>query len=207
MSEELLKAIIQLLVIVAKEGDEVDESEKNSVRQFLYENVSREDTKHYLKVLDTYIEETKTGKEAKDHEKIKEITSNINHELTQPQKLVVMVRLMELIIADEKITVRESELLYLIGSNLRIEKEVVDAIKQFVINRNPHNYSKKYSVVASGTEEPGEPRALFAEGLKGHIAFFKIPRVDICFMKCYGGDIWTLNGLMISPNQIKIFSN
>ena len=54
MSEELLKAIIRLLVIVAKEGDEVDESEKNSVRQFLYENVSREDTKHYLQILDRY---------------------------------------------------------------------------------------------------------------------------------------------------------
>ena len=119
MSEELLKAIIRLLVIVAKEGDEVDESEKNSVRQFLYENVSREETKHYLKILDRYIDEIKTGKEAKeDHESIKEITTNINNELTQPQKLVVMVRLMELIIADEKITTRESELLYLIGDNL-----------------------------------------------------------------------------------------
>ena len=140
MSEELLKAIIRLLVIVAKEGDEVDESEKNSVRQFLYENVSREETKHYLKILDKYIDEIKTGKEAKeDHESIKEITTNINNELTQPQKLVVMVRLMELIIADEKITTRESELLYLIGDNLRIDKEDVDAIKQFVINRNPNN--------------------------------------------------------------------
>ncbi len=207
MNEELLKAIIRLLVIVAKEGDEVDESEKNSVRQFLYENVSREDTKHYLKILDRYLDEIKTGKEVEDHEKIKEITTNINNELTQPQKLVVMVRLMELIIADEKITIRESELLYLIGDYLRIEKEVVDAIKQFVINRNPNNYSHTYSVVASDMEGSERSRKLHIPGLKGHIAFFKIPKVDICFMKCYGGDIWTLNGLMISPNQIKIFSN
>jgi len=207
MSEELLKAIIRLLVIVAKEGDEVDESEKNSVRQFLYENVSREDTKHYLKILDTYIDEISTGKESKDQEKITEITDNINHELSQQQKLVVMVRLMELIVADEKITPRESELLELIGGNLRIEKEQVDAIKHFVITQEPDGYSTKYSIVASEIEEPNKPRFLHIEGLKGHIAFFKIPKVDICFLKCYGGDIWTLNGLMISPNQIKIFSN
>lgn len=207
MSEELLKAIIRLLVIVAKEGDEVDESEKNSVRQFLYENVSREDTKHYLQILNRYIEEIKTGTGAKDHEKIKEITSNINNELTQHQKLVVMVRLMELIIADEKITSRESELLYLIGDNLRFDKEIVDAIKQFVINRNPYNYSAKYSVIASGAEEPDRSRFIYMEGLKGHIAFFKLPKINICFMKSYGADIWTLNGLMVSPNQIKIFSN
>ena len=57
MSEELLKAIIRLLVIVAKEESEVNEMEKDNVRQFLYENVSREDTKHYLKILDRYISE------------------------------------------------------------------------------------------------------------------------------------------------------
>ena len=207
MSEELLKAIIRLLVIVAKEADEVDESEKNSVRQFLYENVSREDTKHYLLVLDKYIEEIETGTEANDQENIQEITTHINNELTQPQKLVVMVRLMELIIADEKITLRESELLYLIGNNLRFDKEIVDAIKQFVINRNPHGYSPNYSVVASGAEEPERTKFIHLDGLKGHVAFFKLPKIDICFMKCYGADIWTLNGLMISPNQIKIFSN
>ena len=205
MSEELLKAIIRLLVIVAKEEDVVDESEKNSVRQFLFENVSREDTKHYLKILDQYIDETKTGSEFGDQEKIKEITVNINHELTQQQKLVVMVRLMELIIADEKITARESELLFLIGDNLKFEKEIVDAIKQFVINRNPHNYSKKHCVIASGAEEPERTKFIYMEGLKGHIAFFKLPQIDICFLKCYGADVWTLNGLMVSPNQIKIF--
>ncbi|MEM6641516.1 MAG: ATP-binding cassette domain-containing protein [Bacteroidota bacterium] len=207
MSEELLKAIIRLLVIVAKEGNEVDESEKNSVRQFLYENVSREDTRVYLKLLDQYIEETNTGREGEDRKAIGQITDNINLELSQAQKLVVMVRLMELIIADEKITVRESELLYLIGDHLRFSHEVVDAIKQFVINRNPNNYSSKYSVVASGTYGEDKPRNIHLEGLKGHLAFFKIPKIEICFMKAYGGDIWTLNGFMISPNQIKIFSN
>ena len=207
MSEELLKAIIRLLVIVAKEEGEVVQAEKDSVRQFLYENVSREDTKHYLKILDQYIDEISTGKEEQDQERIKEITSNINHELTQQQKLVVMVRLMELIIADEKVTIRESELLYLIGGHLHFDKETVDAIKQFVINRNPHNYSSQYSVIVSGIEEKERPNTIYLEGLNGHLAFFKLPKVDMCFFKCYGGDIWTLNGLMISPNQIKIFTN
>ena len=57
MSEELLKAIIRLLVIVAKEEGVVDESEKETVREFLYENVTRDDTKHYLKILDEYVNE------------------------------------------------------------------------------------------------------------------------------------------------------
>ena len=93
LSEELLKAIIRLLVIVAKEEGEVDESEKDALRDFLYENVSRDDTRHYLKILDEYVNEIETGDGKDDHTQITEITTNINNELTQQQKLVVMVRL------------------------------------------------------------------------------------------------------------------
>ncbi len=203
MSEELLKAIIRLLVIVAKEEGEVDESEKESVREFLYENVSRDDTKHYLKILDEYLKEI----DAKDdYGQIDNITTNINNELTQPQKLVVMVRLMELIIADEKITERESDLLYRIGKNFKFEDEIVDAIKHFVVNKDPNDYSEIYSVVVSGADEPDRPRQIFHDQLKGHLAFFKLPKIDTCFFKYYGGDIVSLNGLMISPNKIKVFS-
>lgn len=206
MSEELLKAIIQLLVIVAKEEGEVDDTEKDSVREFLYENVSREDTKHYLIILDQYIADIKTGKGTDDRERIEEITSSINHELTQQQKLVVMVRLMELIVADDKITERETELLNLIGKQFKFEDETVSAIKHFVVNRDPYEYSPTYSVVVSGAEEPDRSRFIHLEGLRGHMAFFKLPKIDICFFKCYGGDILSLNGLMVSPNKIKIFS-
>ncbi|GAB4233461.1 MAG: ATP-binding cassette domain-containing protein [Ekhidna sp.] len=206
MSEELLKAIMRLLVIVAKEEGEVDDTEKDSVREFLYENVSREDTKHYLLVLDQYINEIKTGKGSDDKEKIEEITHSINHELTQQQKLVVMVRLMELIIADDKITEREAELLNLIGKQFKFDDETVEAIKGFVVNQDPYKYSNLYSVVVSGSEEPDRSRFLHLDGLRGHLAFFKLPKIDICFFKCYGGDILTLNGLMVSPNKIKIFS-
>lgn len=205
MSEELLKAIIRLLVIVAKEEGVVDESEKESVREFLYENVSRDDTKHYLKILEEYLREIDTGKD--DYKQIEEITTNINNELTQQQKLVVMVRLMELIIADEKITEREAELLALIGKHFKFDDEVVDAIKQFVVNKDPYEYSDMYSVVVSGAEEPDRPRQIYLENLKGHLAFFKLPKIETCFFKYYGGDIVSLNGLMVSPNKIKVFSN
>ncbi|MEP0270646.1 ATP-binding cassette domain-containing protein [Ekhidna sp.] len=204
MSEELLKAIIRLLVIVAKEEGEVDESEKESVRDFLYENVSRDDTKHYLKILDEYVREVDTGKD--DHSQIEEITTNINHELTQQQKLVVMVRLMELIIADGIITERETELLSLIGKHFKFETEDVDAITHFVINRDPNNFPEHYSVVVSGIDDPDRTRQIYLENLKGHIAFFKLPKIDTCFFKYYGSDILSLNSLMVSPNKIKVFS-
>lgn len=206
MSEKLLKAIIRLLVIVAKEEGQVDDTEKDSVREFLYENISRDETKHYLQILDQYISEINTGNGSDDRAKIEEITTSINNELTQQQKLVVMVRLMELIIADDKITERESELLFLIGKHFKFDVETVEAIKQFVTNRDPYQYSNSYSVVVSGADEPDRARFIGLPNLKGHLAFFKLPKIDTCFFKYYGGDILSANGLMVSPNKIKIFS-
>ncbi|MDE0470921.1 MAG: hypothetical protein OXH57_03185, partial [Ekhidna sp.] len=74
MSEKLLKAIIRLLVIVAKEEGKVDEVERESVKQFLYQNISREDTKHYLKILDRYISEINIGIGKDDEANIEKIT-------------------------------------------------------------------------------------------------------------------------------------
>lgn len=195
---------MRLLVIVAKEEGEVDETEKDSVREFLYENVSREDTRHYLKILDQYIHEIDTSKE--DYAQIAEITSSINNELTQQQKLVVMVRLMELIIADGKITPREDELLSLIGEHFNFDKHSIEAITHFVINRDPNNYPKNYTIVVSGEKDLDRSKQILLAELKGYIAFFKLPAIDTCFFKYYGADVLTLNGLMVSPNKIKVFS-
>ncbi|MDE0471165.1 MAG: ATP-binding cassette domain-containing protein, partial [Ekhidna sp.] len=164
-------------------------------------------TKHYQKIMDRYISEINTGIGKDDEANIKKITASINNELTQKQKLVVMVKLMELIIADEKITEREAKLLYFIGEELRFEDDAVDAIKHFVINQDPFNYSPDYSAVISGAKEPERSKFIHLEGLKGHIAFFKLPKIDMFFFKCYGGDVLTPDSLRVSPSNIRIFTN
>lgn len=204
MSEELLKAILRLLVIVAKEDGIVQESEKESVREFLYENVSRDDTKLYLGILEHYIKNENS--EDKEEEKIAEIAYSVNHELTRQQKLVVMVRLMELIIADGVITDRETKLLSLIGESLYFEKKTVEAIAHFVVNRDINNYPADFSKVVTGQTVDRESQ-IHLEHLKGEIAFFKVPEIDSIFFKFYGSDIVYLNGMMISPGKIKALSS
>ena len=108
MSEKLLKAIIKLLVLVAKEEGEVDERERQSVEDFLIQNVSREDTQHYLKLLDKYIDETNTGG-ANDKDEINRLAENINYEVTREQKMVILLRTMELIAADQLMVAGDSK--------------------------------------------------------------------------------------------------
>ena len=204
MSEKLLKAIIKLLVIVAKEEGVVQESEKESVREFLLENVSREDYSNYLRILDKYIDEVATGSD--DKSQIRELANDINRELTQQQKLVVMLRSMELIMADQKITEREKELLYFLGECFYFDEKTVDEIKRFVTATEIDDFSNEYSVVIVGNNE-GYPdqRKIVLDGFKGYAAFFRIPGIEIYFFKYSGADLLTLNGLLISPRRIKTF--
>jgi ABC transport system ATP-binding/permease protein len=207
MSEKLLKAIIKLLVILAKEEGEVHASEKESVRDFLYENVSREDIPFYTKILDQFIREVSTGDD--DKTQLSALAESINYELTQRQKIVILIRSMELIMADDMITDRETELLYFLGECFKFPVETIDAIKEFVSNSDQNNYSDKYSVLVNseGSLVDSHTRVIAMEGLKGYIAFFRIPDIDICFFKYSGADVLTLNGLMVSTNKIKTFSN
>lgn len=207
MSEKLLKAIIKLLVILAKEEGEVHASEKESVRDFLYENVSREDIPFYTRILDQYIREVST--EDDDKTQLSSLADSINFELTQRQKLVILIRSMELIMADDKITDREIELLYFLGECFKFPVETIDAIKEFVSNSDQNKYSDKYSVLvnAEGSLANSYTRAIALESLNGYIAFFRVPDIDICFFKYNGADVLTLNGLMVSTNKIKTFSN
>ncbi|MFK7951395.1 MAG: ATP-binding cassette domain-containing protein, partial [Ekhidna sp.] len=208
MSEKLLKAIIKLLVILAKEEGEVHISEKETIREFLLENVSREDIQFYLKTLDQYINEVSTGGDD-DKSKLRELADSINNELTRQQKLVILIRSMELIMADEMITDREKELLYFLGECFNFPVKTIDAIKAFVTTSDEEGYSGEYCVITNneGSLENSETEVIGLDGLKGHIAFFKVPDIDICFFKYTGADILTLNGLMVSPNKIKTFSN
>jgi ABC-type multidrug transport system ATPase subunit/uncharacterized tellurite resistance protein B-like protein len=206
MSEKLLKAIIQLLVIVAKEDGVVHEDEKATVRDFLLENVSREDYTRYLKVLDQYIEETSTGTD--DKGEIQKLAKDINKALTQPQKLVIMVRLMELIMADQKITDRESELLDFIGKCFHFDPKIVNEIQTFVTAQSLVDFSNEFSIVVSGEDTKSNViKHIKLENLRGHIAFFRVPGIEIYFFKYAGGELLTLDGLLISPGKIKILPN
>ena len=53
MSEELLKAILQLFAIVARER--VTEAERTNIKEFLSVHLNRDSTNYYLKLFDEFV--------------------------------------------------------------------------------------------------------------------------------------------------------
>ena len=204
MSEELLKAIIQLLAIVAKE-DQVTEDERDTIAKFLNENLNKEEVAKYLKLFDELTKNTVNSPEDNIDEKaeIVNITKNVNQEFTTQQKVVVMLVLMELIMADGVITKREDELLYYIGNAFNVPTDEIDQIKNYVIHNDKANLSSTDILIIDNGQhdKPPKSRHYTAKALDGFIAILRVKSAEIYFMKYIGSDALTLNGIPLQRNQ------
>ncbi|MDW3196515.1 MAG: ATP-binding cassette domain-containing protein [Cytophagales bacterium] len=206
MSDNLLKTILRLLEIVARE-DDVTSSEREAVQGFLEENVSKEETLKYMEFFDKLLEGPHEQDQRDETKEIIKLSYQVNKELKQEQKLVVMLRLLELIIADGKVSEREKELLYLIGNSMNFATKVLDHLKSFVTTDEPEKYAAKSVLVVSAEETELKAHHIQVARLNGFLAFFNVPGIDIYFVKYKGDDGLSLNGQGLRPGSVKVFSN
>lgn len=211
MSEKLLKAIIHLLAIVANE-DEVHESEILSIKKFLVENVGKDESEKYLKLFNR-VSRSLMDNEEDEHldqkMKIVRLAKDVNQELTQQQKLVVILNLVELIIADGIITERENELVYFIGNAFKFSDKVIDHVKSFVINSSKSSFnSANILLIDNGLDAaPTQSKYAINENLDGFFVFFRIPTIETYFVKYIGDTSILLNGSPLRHNRVAVFSS
>ncbi|MEQ6122291.1 ATP-binding cassette domain-containing protein [Reichenbachiella sp. MALMAid0571] len=210
MSEQLLRAIIELLAIVAIE-DDVTEDERLSVENFLLQNLNKEETKKYMSQFDKFaasIEKKVLTGDFDSKEEISQLTSRINQELTVQQKIVVVLNLIELVIADGQVSDREKELVYHIGESFKFSSRVIDHIKAFVVNGEKEKLSSENILIidAKPNDDTLASKYIFKEHLDGHLAFFRLPKLEIYFLKYIGNTSLFLNGIALRKNQIMVFS-
>lgn len=209
MSEEILKALVQLLAIIATE-DEITADEKATIENFLSENLNQSKVAVYLELFEKVSGEI-AAQQDKDQElsRIKEIASIMNQELTNKQKTVVMLNLISLIVADGKITDRENEYLYLVGDQTNIPGKVIDFIRAFTVYTDRSKLiSSSILIVDDGRSETiTKSKHLIREGIEGYLFFLHIPAIDTYFLKYIGEDqTLVLNGDHMRYNKIYVFS-
>ena len=204
MSEEILRAIIHLLAIVAKE-DEVTLDEKASILSFLKESVTEEDANKYLGHFDKYVEKIAATDE-NDLELVDGICKQINLAQTNQQKIVVILKLMELIAADGKVTKRENELLYRISENLNFSQRIADLIKAFVIFQERSKIISSNILVAdNGTYElPEKCKHIKVPDLEGFVFILRIAELEVYFAKYVGTEVNFLNNSPMRSNHVYV---
>lgn len=218
MSEEILKALMQLFALIAKQDSGVEDNEIEFVRKFLTTQLNHEAVAEYLNLFYQHAEidpnnPTRTGKEGqltsvRDSVKILGICKKINKRLTQKQKVVVLVRLFELVNADRKFTEQRMAIINTVAEVFNISPEEFGSTEVF-IKEEPEKISRTSILRITQGEAPPDNQCKLVrnEDLEGEILILQVKSVDLYFLRYTGSADLLLNGLPANNKNIYLFAS
>jgi ABC-type multidrug transport system ATPase subunit len=218
MSEELLRAIIQLFAIVAKER--ITEDERQKIKEFLSLHLNQESIRYYLGLFDDFCKENKrlgssdltnvdeeTLQFVDDWAQIMQISKKVNQALTTQQKAVLIIKIIELVFVDGELSERQSNLIFYIGEALKMPIRDLRAMQSFVTGQDIDELSSKNILVidegSDQSEHPG-PR-IISKNLTGLIAILRLNDMGAYFIKYLGITPLFLNSVPLKSRKIDVF--
>lgn len=205
MSEPVLKAIMKLFAMVAKE-DSVTTQERDYIQAFLADHVGRKSMENHLHLFDEFARETSeklTGGNQEDS--ILKICASINEEMAQKQKMVIMLELISLIMADGVISSSEEKISKTIAKAFNISSSDVDLIKQFLEAKKPDGYDNENVLVVCSTNiGKNNTKVITRPELDGFISILYVRATDILFFRYLGNSDVYLNGVPQKSGLINV---
>lgn len=216
MSERILRALMQMFAIIAK-VDGVNNTGRSIVQSFLKQQLSQEQVDTYLRIFDEYLEAHHQVSKKKDGSakrtslnsvKVLKICTQINQELEQPQKVIVLIRLLEFIYSSNEISEQEYEFVITVADTFNIPMDEFTQLKHFVedktevipdssnilvINNKPNGYTNS-------------SKHILCESLSDDIRVMQINSVGMYALRIYGNFELQLNGQGISKERVHILT-
>ncbi|MFM7485334.1 MAG: ATP-binding cassette domain-containing protein, partial [Cytophagales bacterium] len=202
MSEPVLKAIIKLFALVAKE-DTVTKHEREYIEVFLSDHLNQKYVQNQLQLFDEYAKDASDKLGKLDQESIGKLCYEINQEVDQKQKTIVMVELMSLILADGNITETEERLAKSIGQAFNIATSDIDLIKTFIISKTPESIDNENILIVSSSGHAGsKTKTIRREEIDGFMSVLYIQSTNLFFSRYLGHSDVYLNGVPQKPGNI-----
>ncbi|MCU0472812.1 MAG: ATP-binding cassette domain-containing protein [Bacteroidales bacterium] len=215
MSEEILKALMELFALIVKQDGGMIISEREYISMFLTKQLTRESGREYLALFDEQagsVKEKSAEAEpatpsVRDSVKVLGICKKINRTLNQEQKVVVLMRLYELLNAERRFTPQRMNIINTVAEVFKISPEEFAATEQFVKNDDPEKLKNPAILVMSpGNEECDICKRMLIGYQDTNIYFLRIASVDLYFFKYISEEQLYLNGLPISSGQVYSFA-
>jgi ABC-type multidrug transport system ATPase subunit len=215
MSEEILKALMELFALIVKQDGGMLINEREYVSGFLNKQLTRDTVEEYLALFDEHsgpIIKHPDVKESlppsvKDSVKILGICKKINRTLNQEQKVVVLMRLYELVNADRQYTLQRMNIINTVAEVFKISSGEVVAIEQFVKNDKPAKLTNPAILVLNPAEDKCDLCKKMQTGYQDTlIIILKVDSVDLYFIKYISKDQLYLNGLPIRSGSVYSFA-
>jgi ABC transport system ATP-binding/permease protein len=211
MSEEILKALMELFALIVKQDGGILIHEREYVSDFLNKQLTKEAVDEYLALFDELagpvIERLDVKESAatsvKDSIRIFGICKKINRTLNQVQKVVVLIRLYELVNADRRYTLQRMNIINTVAEVFKISSDEFVATEQFVKYDNPEELKNPAILVLTpGSEECDLCKKLYTGYQSTTIFILRIASVDLYFLKYISIDQLYLNGLPIRSGNV-----
>lgn len=213
---------MQLFAIIAHPEDEEEvegESDRRSVvESFLKNQLNQELVREYLKVFDYYYnlhqekqsEKSKTKKRTSSSSvRVLKICAQINEELTQQQKIVVLFRLLEFVkSSDGDVTEQEMAFISTVSETFHVSEEEFSLICDYslspfdkiALNDNILIINNEREYFIKGI------RHIYAESFQGELKVINIKSANILFLRYLGDHEMYLNGHLLQKDKIYVLN-
>ncbi|MCF6240481.1 MAG: ATP-binding cassette domain-containing protein [Bacteroidales bacterium] len=225
MSESIINALVHLFAIISNFSDvSISDKARDIVKSFLQKQLNTAQYHEYLRVFENYLEFYQRDKSssvkgrkrgALSSVRVLKIAQQINENLQQKDKFIVLLRLIEFVNEDNFISESELDFITTVAESFNISQEEFEHIKALVTNDLSNIKNKQAFLIISGnnpeTESDGlwfdenNPkkedsfRYLENENLEGEIVVLRIESHDVYFFNYHGKSILYLHGQNIIP--------
>ena len=216
MSEKILKALMRLFAIIAK-ADINPEEARSIIQAFLKLQLNNEQVIEYLDIYDEYLRQQNEGADGEKKKrrlavnsvKVIVICEQINEELTQKQKFIVLLNLIAFVNHSNDISEQEMEFISVVSGTFNIPETELNQCIELATSKNSEfkiQNSECKLIISNLSNQNSEYKHLISEGLNGDIIVLKINSISTYLFRYYGTSELLLNGQAITPGKIYILS-
>lgn len=213
MSEEVLKALVQLFAIIAKQGSGISTLEREYIERSFLHRLSEESVLEYMELFDSYLEENYDNERTSvlDSLTTLSICSKINETLTQKQKVFVLLELLELLRHNPHNFDNRKDIIDTVSSVFNVPEQEYLLMEKFALKKLGDELNYPEFLIANHTSPENLNRCKFLKTefeLEQPLIFVYIPSVELIFFKYEspGNLDLRLNHRLIRSKWLYLFS-
>src|ERR1700752_126977 len=214
MSEKILKALMRLFAIIAKADVNPTEA-RGVIQSFLKLQLNNEQVLEYLAIYDDFLAQQNEGADGEKKKrrlavnsvKVIVICEQINEELTQKQKFIVLLNLIDFVTHNSAVSEQEMEFISIVSGTFNIPESELNQCLELAIKADVKELNDSPLFLnVSNSKNVSTLKHLDSDGLNGNIIVLKINSISTYLFRYYGTSELLLNGQAISPGKIYILS-
>jgi ABC-type multidrug transport system ATPase subunit len=215
MSEKILKALMELFAIIAS-PDSNGKDRRSVVHSFLERQLNHELVKDYITLFDSYYSkhqmlqnERGNKRIGADSVKVLRICNEINKELAQKQKVIVLVQLFEFVKSDgNEVTDQEFAFINAVAESFYIPKEEYELILDFTLNSFQEVPNNRSLLLIDSQKNPpaSDTKHIFSEYLTGKIWIIHVSSASMYFLRYMGESELYLNGQILQEDKVYVLN-